>query len=301
MDPGRHPCYWDLTRGNNLWIIAASPYTTGWNVHALRLRWSPLQPLAPRDPRRRRGGSLPDRQDSSVNAMSQDVLLELGDLLERIALDPPKGVVIQSLKKAGFIAGADLKEFQEFDRRGTVNDAIRRGGHLPEAGRTALPDRGGDPWPLPGRRRHRWPAAAWPDSSTRIGLPETQLGIFPGWGGSARLPQLVGAPAAMDMMLTGRTLSASAARGSAWSTRWWRCSTPPSRWRCPAPAARSSSARWPGPPTRLARRLLAPQMVKQVARKAKKDQYPAPYALISTGNAVAASRSRVWTPSGARW
>ncbi|KAG0919355.1 hypothetical protein G6F32_016199 [Rhizopus arrhizus] len=39
------------------------------------------------------------------------------------------------------------------------------------------------------------------------------LGIFPGWGGSARLPQLVGAPAAMDMMLTGRTLSASAARG----------------------------------------------------------------------------------------
>jgi hypothetical protein len=99
MDPGRHPCYWDLTRGNNLWIIAASPYTTGWNVHALRLRWSPLQPLAPEI---RDDGVVVlslDRQDSSVNAMSQDVLLELGDLLERMAMDPPKGVVIQSLKK----------------------------------------------------------------------------------------------------------------------------------------------------------------------------------------------------------
>ena len=68
-----------------------------------------------------------DRAGTAVNAMSQDVLLELGSLLERIALDPPKAVVLQSGKAAGFIAGADLKEFQEFDRRGTVNDAIARG------------------------------------------------------------------------------------------------------------------------------------------------------------------------------
>src|SRR4030095_3751524 len=50
------------------------------------------------------------------------------------------------------------------------------------------------------------------DDSTRIGLPEVKLGIYPGWGGSVRLPRLVGAPAAMDMMLTGRKLSASAAK-----------------------------------------------------------------------------------------
>src|SRR3546814_16299562 len=50
------------------------------------------------------------------------------------------------------------------------------------------------------------------DPSTRIGLPEVKLGIYPGWGGSVRLPRLVGAPAAFDMMLTGRTLSASAAK-----------------------------------------------------------------------------------------
>ncbi|WP_267118693.1 enoyl-CoA hydratase-related protein, partial [Xanthomonas sacchari] len=55
-----------------------------------------------------------------------------------------------------------------------------------------------------------WVASS--DASTRIGLPETKLGIFPGWGGSARLPRLIGAPAAMALMLTGRTVSASAAR-----------------------------------------------------------------------------------------
>ena len=171
-------------------------------------------------PQRREDGVLVlqfDRADESVNAFSQDVLIELADVLERIAIDPPKGVVIASAKASGFIAGADLKEFQEFDRKGTVNDAIRRGqdvfqrlAELPCPTVAAIHGfcmGGGTEISLACRYR-----VASNDASTRIGLPETQLGIFPGWGGSARLPQLVGAPAAMDMMLTGRALSASAAR-----------------------------------------------------------------------------------------
>jgi 3-hydroxyacyl-CoA dehydrogenase/enoyl-CoA hydratase/3-hydroxybutyryl-CoA epimerase len=232
-----------------------------------------------------------DRQDSSVNAMSQDVLLELGDLVERLAIDPPKGVVIRSGKSAGFIAGADLKEFQEFDRQGTVNDAIRRGqdvyqklAELPCPTVAAIHGHclgGGTELALACRYR-----VASNDASTRIGLPETQLGIFPGWGGSARLPQLVGAPAAMDMMLTARNLSASAARGIGLVDK------------VVAPAVLVDSAvalalsgtvrpfkqratAW-ATNTWLARKILAPQMIKQVARKAKKDHYPAPYALIST-------------------
>ena len=232
-----------------------------------------------------------DRQDSSVNAMSQDVLLELGDLIERIGMDPPKAVVIQSIKPAGFIAGADLKEFQEFDRRGTVNDAIRRGqstyqklAELPCPTVAAIHGHclgGGTELALACRYR-----VASNDASTRIGLPETQLGIFPGWGGSARLPQLVGAPAAMDMMLTGRTLSASAARGIGLVDKVvapavlldtavalaLTGTTRPFKQRATAWATNT----W------LARKLLAPQMAKQVARKAKKDHYPAPYALINT-------------------
>ncbi len=232
-----------------------------------------------------------DRQDSSVNAMSQDVLLELGDLIERIAMDPPKAVVIQSIKAAGFIAGADLKEFQAFDRRGTVNDAIRRGqstyqklAELPCPTVAAIHGHclgGGTELALACRYR-----VASNDPSTRIGLPETQLGIFPGWGGSARLPQLVGAPAAMDMMLTGRNLSASAARNIGLVDKVvapavlldtavslaLKGTTRPFKQRATAWITNT----W------LARRLLAPQMAKQVARKARKEHYPAPYALINT-------------------
>ncbi|TAA28216.1 3-hydroxyacyl-CoA dehydrogenase NAD-binding domain-containing protein [Pseudoxanthomonas winnipegensis] len=231
-----------------------------------------------------------DRQDASVNAFSQDVLIELGDIVERLAIDPPKGVVVASAKASGFIAGADLKEFQEFDRRGTVNDAIRRGqmvfqklSELPCPTVAAIHGfcmGGGTEISLACRYR-----VASNDASTRIGLPETKLGIFPGWGGSARLPRLIGAPAAMDLMLTGRTVSASAARGLGLVDKVvdkavlidtavslaLKGTVRPFKQRATAWATNT----WP------ARKLLAPQMAKQVARKARKDQYPAPYALIN--------------------
>jgi 3-hydroxyacyl-CoA dehydrogenase/enoyl-CoA hydratase/3-hydroxybutyryl-CoA epimerase len=232
-----------------------------------------------------------DRQGAPVNALSQDVLIELGDLIERIAIDPPKGVVIRSEKPAGFIAGADLKEFQDFDRKGTVTDAIRRGqavfqklAELPCPTVAAIHGHcmgGGTEISLACRYR-----VASNDASTRIGLPEVMLGIFPGWGGSARLPRLVGAPAAMDMMLTGRTLSASAARGiglvdkvvepglllDSAVTLALKGTTRPFKQRVLGWVTNT----WP------ARQLLAPQMAKQVARKARKEHYPAPYALINT-------------------
>jgi len=230
-----------------------------------------------------------DREGASVNALSQDVLIELGDLLERIAMDPPRGVVIRSAKAAGFIAGADVKEFQAFDRKGTVADAIRRGqtvlqklAELPCPTVAAIHGHcmgGGTEIALACRYR-----LASSDGSTRLGLPEVKLGIFPGWGGSARLPRLVGAPAAMDLMLTGRTVSASAARAmglvdkvvepalllDAAVAMAERGSTRPLRQR----ALGWITNTWP------ARQLLAPQMARQVARKARKEHYPAPYALI---------------------
>src|SRR6185312_174459 len=50
------------------------------------------------------------------------------------------------------------------------------------------------------------------EPSTRLGLPEVMLGILPGWGGVKRLPHLVGAPAALDMMLTGKSIDARKAK-----------------------------------------------------------------------------------------
>jgi 3-hydroxyacyl-CoA dehydrogenase/enoyl-CoA hydratase/3-hydroxybutyryl-CoA epimerase len=232
-----------------------------------------------------------DRAGQSVNALSQDMLIELGTLVERIAIDPPKGVVFRSGKSSGFVAGADVREFQAFDAQGTVKDALFRGqqvfqriAELPCPTVAAIHGYcmgGGTELALACRHR-----VASNDPSTRIGLPEVKLGIYPGWGGSVRLPRLVGAPAAMDMMLTGRTLSAAAAKAiglvdkvvdapvlidaaaelalkatpralqqrfQAWATNWWPV-----------------------------RQVLAPILLKQVARKARREHYPAPYALIDT-------------------
>jgi 3-hydroxyacyl-CoA dehydrogenase/enoyl-CoA hydratase/3-hydroxybutyryl-CoA epimerase len=50
------------------------------------------------------------------------------------------------------------------------------------------------------------------EPGTKLGLPEVMLGIFPGWGGMLRLPQRVGPAAALDMMLTGKTLDAKRAK-----------------------------------------------------------------------------------------
>ena len=228
-----------------------------------------------------------DRAESTVNTFSQDVLLELGSILERLALEPPKGVLIRSAK-AAFAAGADLKSLQELDRRGQVGDFIHLGqqvfqriAELPCPTVAAIHGfcmGGGTEISLACRYR----VAA---SDARIGLPEIKLGIFPGWGGSARLPRLVGAPAAFDMMLTGRTLSASAARGIGLVDK-----VVESAMLVDAAVAllqrgvqRPFKQRFMGWATNtlLARKILAPMLVKQVARKAPKAHYPAPYALIS--------------------
>lgn len=232
-----------------------------------------------------------DRAGAPVNALSQAVLEELDRIIERIVIGKPKAVVIRSGKAAGFIAGADLTEFQQFDEQGRVAEAISRGQEvfqrlslLPMPTVAAIHGHcmgGGTELSLACRYR-----IATNDDSTRIGLPEVKLGIFPGWGGSVRLPRLVGAPAAMDMMLTGRTLSAANARAiglvdkvveaplllDAAIELVKRGTQRPFKQRALAWATNL----WP------TRQALAPFLTKQVARKAKKAHYPAPYALIES-------------------
>ncbi|MDQ3495306.1 MAG: 3-hydroxyacyl-CoA dehydrogenase NAD-binding domain-containing protein, partial [Pseudomonadota bacterium] len=232
-----------------------------------------------------------DRAGETVNTFAQEVLLELDALLERLALDPPKALVLRSAKAKGFIAGADIREFQQFDAEGTIGDSIRRGqqafqrlAELPCPTVAAIHGfcmGGGTEIALACRYR-----VASNDASTRIGLPEVKLGIYPGWGGSVRLPRLVGAPAAMDMMLTGRSLSASAAKAIGLVDK------------VVEPALLLDAAvglalqgtqrpfkqRFLGWATNLwpVRQALAPVLASQVARKARKEHYPAPYSLIET-------------------
>src|SRR3546814_13659131 len=68
-----------------------------------------------------------DRAGESVNTFAQDVLIEREALLERLPLDPPKGLVPRSGKAKRLIARADLREFAEFDAQGAIGDPSRRG------------------------------------------------------------------------------------------------------------------------------------------------------------------------------
>ena len=232
-----------------------------------------------------------DRAGQSVNTLSQEVLLELDAIVERLSLDPPKGLVIRSAKPAGFIAGADIREFQTFDAKGTVADALRRGQQVfqrlaelrcPTVAAIHGHCMGGGT-ELALACRHR---VASNDPATRIALPEVKLGIYPGWGGSVRLPRLVGAPAAFDMMLTGRALSASAARAVGLVDK---VVEPAMLTDAAIDLARRGTRRplkqralaWLTD-TWAARQILAPMLVKQVARKVRKEHYPAPFSLIET-------------------
>jgi 3-hydroxyacyl-CoA dehydrogenase/enoyl-CoA hydratase/3-hydroxybutyryl-CoA epimerase len=233
-----------------------------------------------------------DRADQAVNALSRAVIDELDAMLERIALELPKGVVIRSAKAAGFIPGADIKGFEDIAAKGQIEDWIRRGqlvyqrlAELRCPTVAAIHGHcmgGGTELALACRYR-----VASSDESTRIGLPEVKLGIYPGWGGSVRLPRLVGAPAAMDMMLTQRNLSANAAKAIGLVDRVvepamlldaaiglvQRGAQRPLKQRFLGWATNT----WP------ARQLLAPQMVSAVrAKKVRKEHYPAPYSLIET-------------------
>ena len=230
-----------------------------------------------------------DRAGSSVNAISAEVLDELAQIVERLAIEKPAGVIIHSAKPAGFAVGADIKEFVGYAENGSVLENIQRGQRVFESlARLPCPTvaavhgaclGGGTELILACRQR-----IAADDEKTRIGLPEVMLGIHPGWGGTARLPRLIGATEALPVMLTGKPLSAKRALALGVVDRL----APPDELLAEArallrrPVQRPFAQRakawasnlWP------VRQILAPMVVKQTAAKVRKEHYPAPFALI---------------------
>ena len=230
-----------------------------------------------------------DRADSSVNAISRAVLDELEQIVERLAIDMPAGVIIHSAKSSGFAVGADIREFVEYARQDSVRENIEHGQRVYEAlARLSCPTvaaihgacmGGGTELILACHQR-----IAADDDKTRIGLPEVMLGIHPGWGGSARLPRLIGATDAMPVMLTGRALSARRALSLGVVDAIARPQDLLAEARlllrrAPARPFMRRAKAWASN-TWLARQILAPVMVKQTAAKVRKEHYPAPFALI---------------------
>jgi 3-hydroxyacyl-CoA dehydrogenase/enoyl-CoA hydratase/3-hydroxybutyryl-CoA epimerase len=229
-----------------------------------------------------------DKAGASANTLSADVLTELSAILTELAATPPKGLVIRSGKDSGFIAGADI---EDFERVKAVDDAIA----IVKRGWDVFNQLAAVPFPtltlirgfclgggleLALACRYR---VVVDEPGTRLGLPEVMLGIVPGWGGIRRLPRLAGAPAALDLLLTGRTIDARRAKKLGIADE----SVPP---RIMMNTARGVLAAAP-PPRRLSfplsltlipllRPLVAAQARKQVAARARREHYPAPYAIL---------------------
>jgi len=157
-----------------------------------------------------------DRPESAANIFDRATLEELNAHLDALERDASvRGVVLASAKPAIFIAGADLhslstapmnalREMVEFGQR-----VFSRLAALPVPTAAAIHGAalgGGFEVCLACDFRF-----ATPDKATKLGLPEVQLGILPAWGGSTRLPRLIGLPKALDLILAGKTVVAKQA------------------------------------------------------------------------------------------
>lgn len=148
-----------------------------------------------------------DRKDAAVNTIDMTVINELEILIQLASEKKYKGIIIASAKKTGFAAGADLKAFMQLSSQDFAELVRKTQKIYTQLENLDIPTvavisgfcmGGGTELALACKFR-----IAEDSPNTRIGLPEIKLGIQPGWGGTVRLPLLIGAPAALEMILTG--------------------------------------------------------------------------------------------------
>ncbi|MEN8264245.1 MAG: enoyl-CoA hydratase-related protein, partial [Nitrospirota bacterium] len=229
-----------------------------------------------------------DKAGSGANVLSKDVIEELDLFLLNLSFEKVRGLIILSDKKNGFIAGADIKEFTSLKDRSDAEKMIRSG--------QAVFDRlanmkcptvslihgfclgGGLELALACDYR-----VAEDSRRTRLGLPEVKLGIHPGFGGTVRLPKLIGAPKAMDLMLTGRTIDARRAKKIGLvdyvvpmrhlKKMARMCIEKQLPVHKPSLGLRLTN-------NMLVRPFIKSELVRNVQKRVPKDHYPAPYAMI---------------------
>lgn len=224
----------------------------------------------------------------STNTFSSEALNELADICALLKANPVKSLAILSAKENGFAAGADIDEFTRF-KTGEAAFAFTKLGNDVFDQVEALPFPtlamihgfcmgGGTELALACRYRIMDDGA-----KSKMALPEVMLGIVPGWGGAKRMPKLIGAAQALDLMLTGRSVDGKKAKRMGLVDDV----TPRRHFmnaaklflvkpRAPhQPALKDAATNWP-----IIRGLVANMSRKKVAQRARKDHYPAPYAII---------------------
>ena len=227
-----------------------------------------------------------DREGTSANTLSADLIEELSKILSELETARPTGLVIRSAKKSGFIAGADVNAFRGASDAAAVEAEIGRA-HVVIDRLEALriPSvavihgfclGGGLEVALACQMR-----IAIEDA--RFGFPEVMLGLHPGLGGTVRFTQLVNPIQAMPLMLTGKTIDARRAKSLGLVDAV-------TQERHVLNAVRDAvSGRLKRAKPRLlnnllslgfARGFLASRMRREAGKAAREEHYPAPYALI---------------------
>ncbi|HHQ14311.1 MAG TPA: hypothetical protein ENK16_04740 [Chromatiales bacterium] len=243
-----------------------------------------------------------DKPGSGANVLSQAVLRELGTLIDRFEASPPAGLVLYSGKDSGFIAGADISEFPSLKSEQQTFELVREGHRLLDR-LEALPcpsvavinghALGGG---LELALACDW-RIAYESFERMLGLPEVNLGLHPGLGGTVRLVRLIGVRQAMPMMLTGKSVTPAQAKRSGLVDRICK----PEQWRELAAelAQHQPPRRQPPRLDRLLnlapiRPLIARRLRAEIARRARIEHYPAPYALIDLWQRHGASGSAAY-------
>ena len=234
-----------------------------------------------------------DTPDAPVNTLSTTAMAELETLVQYfddlIAAGKLKGVILLSGKDSGFIAGADVSEFDAMSDYTVLPEALRRAHALFDriealkvpfvSGIHGFCLGGGLELALASHYR-----IAVNTDATRIGFPEINLGIFPGFGGTGRSIRQAGPVDAMQIMLTGKLLRAGPARGMGLVDKLVR-HRDQVRWearKAVLAGKRSAAAPWTKAvmANGLVRPTIAKRMREEARKKARPEHYPAPYALI---------------------
>jgi 3-hydroxyacyl-CoA dehydrogenase/enoyl-CoA hydratase/3-hydroxybutyryl-CoA epimerase len=158
-----------------------------------------------------------DRPESGANIFDAATLDELNEHLDAVEKDGSlRGLIIASAKKSIFVAGADLKTLLQAAKTGEMRGFIERGQQvfnrladlkIPTVAAIHGASAGGG-YEVALACDYR---VASDDPATRIGLPETSLGLLPAWGGCTRLPRLIGVEKAAEVILKGKLYSAQGA------------------------------------------------------------------------------------------
>lgn len=231
-----------------------------------------------------------NRKGSTLNTLGQPVVAELEKILLEVMEQDPAGIVFFSGKKSSFIAGADIHELKKINSYDAAQLALKRVHQLfREIEHLSIPTvalihgvclGGGLELALSCRYR-----IAVEDEKTKIGLPEINLGIYPGWGGSVRLPRRIGALKALPLILNAKIVNAKTAKklGIVDLVIPERHAMQAAIFYLSKKPAQSHPAWWNTLiETPLCRKWFGKIFLKKVSEKISEPHYPAPFALVNT-------------------